>query len=166
MCRTVTPVGMSVWGVLLEVLLVIIAVESGGGLRTPSLPDESPGTRRNPPGMPDRTLEGPAGSGRHLRRSLQKEDEDTRRGAATSPYSSNRALSHVTPDTRRLSSRGSRARKGGGLPGRNNVSWAYRHVTWTLENFPDPRTDPERCGRRQASRVCDPNRLLTKSEGT
>ncbi len=36
--------------------------------------------------------------------------------------------------------------------------------TWTPNTFPNPQTDPARCGRRQVARswICDPDGILTK----
>ena len=50
-------------------------------------------------------------------------------------------------------------------PGAGNISWAYRHVSWTVEEFPNPWTEPARCGARQPSFICDPNRMLSPQEG-
>lgn len=36
---------------------------------------------------------------------------------------------------------------------------------WTFSHFPNPQTDPEKCGREHPSYVCDPAHVLTTVEG-
>ena len=49
--------------------------------------------------------------------------------------------------------------------GEGNISVAYRHVSLSMANFPDPRDDPRRCHRPRPSTVCDPTGVLSEEQG-
>lgn len=44
---------------------------------------------------------------------------------------------------------------------------ASAYTSWTPETFPDPQTDPARCGRAHVSKswVCDPDGILPRKSG-
>ena len=46
------------------------------------------------------------------------------------------------------------------------TSLCQRPVEWEAETYPNPMTQPVKCGRRMTSKVCDPNGLISKEDGT
>lgn len=38
-------------------------------------------------------------------------------------------------------------------------------IEWTAADYPNPRDDPEACGRYESSFVCDPNGIISKQAG-
>ena len=45
------------------------------------------------------------------------------------------------------------------------TSLCQRPVEWEAETYPNPMTEPVKCGRRTMSKVCDPNGLISDMDG-